>query len=214
MASRAPFPDLPPPIDLTAGEQAQLWAIASRALRDRVLGGPDGPGGSRARGIAEPALTGTLGRRAGVFVTLRRDGDLRGCVGTAEGLEPLHVAVERLAVAAATTDHRFPPLRPEELPGTELEITVLGMLVKLPAEPGALLDGLEPEEHGVRIRVGDRGGLLLPQVARRFGWSAVELLGQLSLKAGLWRDAWRDPRAEIFGFTATSFECRDPAGGG
>jgi hypothetical protein len=108
-------------------------------------------------------------------------------------------------------DRRFEPVRPEEIPEIQVEITVLGTLVRLPAEPQALLQGLQPHEHGVRIRVAEHGGLLLPQVARRLGWSAAELLGQVSLKAGLWRDAWRDPRAEIFGFTASSFEERGPA---
>jgi uncharacterized protein (TIGR00296 family) len=122
--------------------------------------------------------------------------------------------VRRLARAAASLDRRFEPVEPEEIPDLEIEITLLGTLVRLPGAPRTLLEGLDPSEHGVRIRIGDRGGLLLPQVARRFGWSAGDLLGQVSLKAGLWRDAWMDPRAEIFGFRAKSFERRGPAGPG
>jgi AmmeMemoRadiSam system protein A len=214
MRSTASFPQLPDPIHLTADEQVRLWTIASTAVKEHVLAGASREGLPPGKHRGEPSLPepGGLGQRAGVFVTLRRAGDLRGCVGTTEALEPLHKTVQRLACAAASLDRRFSPVQPDEIAEIEVEITVLGSLVRLPGDAGALIAGLRPEEHGVRIRVGDQGGLLLPQVARRFGWGADELLGQVSLKAGLWRDAWKDPRAEIFGFTASSFEWHGPSG--
>jgi AmmeMemoRadiSam system protein A len=157
----------------------------------------------------EPPLTDAVppGARvqAGVFVTLFHGDRLRGCLGSARGKDPLWESVPRLAVAAATRDSRFDPLDARELSAIRIEITILGKLTPLPADPAVVLSGLSPLVHGVHLKNGSRTALLLPQVARRLRWGATELLRQLSLKAGLDRDAWREPSAELSAFCARSF---------
>jgi AmmeMemoRadiSam system protein A len=140
----------------------------------------------------------------GAFVTIFRGESLRGCLGNAEGREPLYLAVPRLARAAVSRDYRFDPIRPEELPGIRVELSLLGDLTPLPGLQRVLLAELDPMRCGVYLLAHGRTGLLLPQVARRLGWSARELLEQVCSKAGLPPDAWRESEARIFGFTAHS----------
>jgi AmmeMemoRadiSam system protein A len=215
------FPEIPDAIRLTAAEEAELGRLAAAALRtcalspgdEVVLEDPDSPEAAPAGDRDSPRTASPspgLAARVGVFVTLRLANELRGCIGTAEGIEPLHLAVSRLAQAAACRDRRFPPLQRKELSGIAIEITVLGAPVLLPADLALILAGLIPGRHGVRIRQGDRSGLLLPQVAARFDWGAAELLEQVSLKAGLPRDGWKDPVSEVFAFKARSFEAGSP----
>jgi AMMECR1 domain-containing protein len=89
-----------------------------------------------------------------------------------------------------------------ELRFLRVEITLLGALTRLPNEVPCLLEGLDPRECGLYLRGRGRTGLLLPQVARRLGWDAEELLDQVSLKAGLDGNVWKDPRTELYGFRA------------
>ena len=95
---------------------------------------------------------------------------------------------------------RFAPLTLEGLPGLRLEISVLGTL--RPVVPGEV----DPARHGVRIRLGRRSAVLLPQVAAREGWDTPTLLRHLCEKAGLPPDAWRDERATIDAFTVETVE--------
>jgi uncharacterized protein (TIGR00296 family) len=119
--------------------------------------------------------------------------------------------VARLARAAAGSDRRFPPVERSELPALRLEITCLGAPTALPTDPRVLLAGLRPERHGVWLRSAGKTGLLLPQVAKRCGWTAGELLEQVSLKAGLEESAWRGPGAQLAAFTAHSFAVERPS---
>ncbi len=136
-----------------------------------------------------------------MFVSLHdAAGELRGCVGTVVPNAPLVALVGRMAVAAATRDPRFAPLTLEDLPGLRLEISVLG-----PLRPVAAGD-IDPACHGVRIRLGRRSAVLLPQVAARQGWDGPTLLRNLCDKAGLPPDAWRDEHATIDAFTVETVE--------
>jgi AmmeMemoRadiSam system protein A len=138
--------------------------------------------------------------RAGAFVTLRKAGELRGCIGYPEPTLPLLDAVERCAVSAALADPRFPPLSAHEWTGVLLEISVLG-----PIEPVRDIEEVEVGRHGLVVEFGSRRGLLLPQVAIEWQWDAVEFVSQTCVKAGLPRDAWRNGarwykfEAEVFG---------------
>ena len=208
LASR-PFPTLPEPLRLSQPEERCLGELAARAIKDCVRGAQEDSAekiaefAKAAGGIGE--IPPRLGECVGVFVTLFTHGeDLRGCLGTAEGREPLYLAVPRLARATASRDYRFSPLEGHELPSLSVEISILGALTRLPADPAELLLGLNPQIHGVYLHAEGRSGLLLPQVAQRLGWGAQELLEQVSLKAGLSRGAWRT--GEILGFTAHGFE--------
>jgi len=196
------FPTPPEPPSLSEADQRFLGTLAARALEGHCQGQESVEGHE---GQAPGDISERLALEVGVFVTLLCGRDLRGCLGCAEGQEPLHESVPRLTVASASRDTRFRPVRLEELPGMRIEITLLGALTRLPAVEAQLLEGLDPRLHGIHIRKGRRSGLYLPQVARRLGWGARELLGEVSVKAGLTESGWRDPAAEIFAFRARSF---------
>jgi AmmeMemoRadiSam system protein A len=133
----------------------------------------------------------------GVFVTLQRQGRLRGCIGLLEAVKPLLPAVQEMAVAAAFQDFRFPPLQADELADLNLEISVL--------TPMRLIDKLEEIQvgrHGLYIIRGVNRGLLLPQVATEHHWDRFTFLEHTCVKAGLPPDAWRDPAVKIYVFSA------------
>ncbi len=163
-------------------------AIAAR-LDERPLDPLPAPGA-----LAEPAA---------VFVTIRLDDRLRGCIGTVEDDEPLAAVVARCAADAATRDPRFPPLPREALSEVRLEISVLTPFRRVddPAET-------EVGRHGVMVEQGPHRGLLLPQVAGEWGWDRDTLLSQACVKAGLSADAWRTGAA-VHTFEAQVFaeEC-------
>ena len=127
-----------------------------------------------------------LSRPCGAFVTLTRDGRLRGCIGSIVGTSPLYAEVRANAGNAAFRDPRFPPLEREELDGTEIEISVLTPLVRV-AGP----EEIEVGRHGVVLEREGRRAVFLPQVAPEQGWDRETMLGHLAVKAGLARDAWR-----------------------
>jgi hypothetical protein len=139
-------------------------------------------------------------REAGVFVTLTRHGQLRGCIGRIVPEGTLVRLTSAMAIEAATKDPRFPPLTVNELKDLELEVSVLTPMKPVPG-PDAIVVGRD----GVLMRLGDRGAVFLPQVAPQQGWNRTEMLEQLSEKAGLPAGAWRDPRAKFSVFQADVF---------
>jgi len=135
----------------------------------------------------------------GVFVTLRRRGRLRGCIGQMVSSESLVEVVAYCAKAAALEDPRFDPVRPHELAEVEIELSVLSRLEEIAPER------IEAGKHGLMVSQGWRRGVLLPQVATEFQWTAERLLEETCVKAGFERDAWKDPETRIQGFTAEIF---------
>ncbi|HPB59137.1 MAG TPA: AmmeMemoRadiSam system protein A [Candidatus Saccharicenans sp.] len=127
-----------------------------------------------------------LTRKQGVFVTLKVNGELRGCIGYPLPVKPLYQAVMEMAVAAATEDYRFPPLSPEELDQLSIEISVLTRPKKV-NRPEEVVVG----RHGIIISKGYNQGLLLPQVPVEYGWDLETYLSHGCLKAGLPPDEWR-----------------------
>lgn len=180
-------------------EQRLLLRLARSAIRSAVEAGRVLP--------AVPALPELLRRRRGVFVTLRLEGDLRGCIGYPFPVKPLAEATQEAAVSAALRDPRFPPVEVEELPRISLEISVL-------TEPAPIApQDVQVGVHGLIVRCGGKSGLLLPQVAMEYGWDAEEFLAQTCRKAGLPHDAWK--KGEVLGFEAQVFGEEDfPAGSG
>lgn len=147
-----------------------------------------------------------LTQKLGVFVTLKRNDKLRGCIGYPEPVFPLGIAVIKAAIAAAFQDTRFVPLKTDELDDLKIEITLL-------TKP-EFLDVVEPEEYLNEIKVGEDGliiergafsGLLLPQVAAEEGWTAEQFLEHTCLKAGLHKDAWKNSDTKVFKFQGTNF---------
>ncbi len=138
----------------------------------------------------------------GAFVTLHKDGQLRGCIGHIIGQQPLWQTVRDMAVAAASTDTRFSPVAADELTDIRLEISVLAVPKRVKSA-----DDIALGRDGVIISDGKgHQGVFLPQVADETGWSKQEFLSQLSSqKAGLSPDAWKDPGVELYTFTANVF---------
>jgi AmmeMemoRadiSam system protein A len=140
-----------------------------------------------------------LGRRAGVFVTIRQRGELRGCIGDVDADRPLSEAVPELTIAAATKDPRFAPVTRGES-GLDVEISVLTPLKRI-ASPDTLVAG----EHGAVIEYGKRRGLLLPQVASERGWTTRDFLRALTRKAGLPDSAINNPVTRLWTFRVQTF---------
>jgi len=142
-----------------------------------------------------------LRRPAGAFVTLRtKRGDLRGCIGSIRAMEPLYRAVATSAVSAAFRDPRFFPVRKDEMPQLDLEISVMG-----PIEPVRDVSEIEVGRDGLIISRGTFAGLLLPQVATEYGWDRQTFLDQTCVKAGLPPGAWRAEETRIEKFSAEVF---------
>jgi len=139
-----------------------------------------------------------LSEPRGVFTTLYLNGNLRGCVGYAQPVAPLHRAVSETARAAAFEDSRFLPVSVEEAPRLRVSLSVLSPLV--PLHP----DLIEVGHHGLVISLGTHRGLLLPQVAVEHDWDRETFLEQTCLKAGLPPDAWQKG-ATLEAFTAEIF---------
>lgn len=137
----------------------------------------------------------------GVFVSLKKNDKLRGCIGFIHGVKPLYQMVQDVAESAAFRDPRFPPLTKEELSEVKIEISVMTPLHKVPSPRK-----IKVRQHGVLIKHGEAQGLLLPQVAERNKWDRKALLENVCLKAGLEKRAWQDPEAELMVFEAQVFE--------
>jgi len=147
-----------------------------------------------------PEPTDVLSLRAGVFVTIHSRGDLRGCIGHIEPNETLGALIPRCAIAAATSDPRFPAVSVTELPTLDIELSIVG-----PLEPVHGPDDFEIGRHGLVVEMGVRRGLLLPQVATEWKWNRETFLAQTCHKAGLATEAWKHGatvwkfEAEVFG---------------
>ena len=174
---------------LSAPERRSLLELARQAIADELAG----------RVHASRESEGVFGRRSGVFVSLHRHGELRGCIGYPDGEQPLGVAVPRCAVSAATGDPRFTGVTAAELPEIDIEISVL-----TPVEPVINPTDIEVGRDGLIVEQHWQRGLLLPQVAVEWGWDRDTFLGQTCVKAGLPRDAWKRG-ASIFRFQAEVF---------
>ena len=130
-----------------------------------------------------------------VFVTIKKDSSLRGCIGHVQAVMPLYQSVIKNAVAASSSDPRFPPMKKEELKDIDIEISILS-----PLAPVKNVSDIQVGKHGLVIRKGYQSGLLLPQVASEYGWDRETFLKQLCRKAGLPDDSWKD--ADLYSFTA------------
>lgn len=127
------------------------------------------------------------------FVTINRNGGLRGCIGNIQPVMPLYQSVVQNAISAASQDHRFTPMIAEELADMEVEVTVLS-----PLEPLLDIKDIRIGTHGLFLVNGGNSGILLPQVAAQYGWNVNTFLEQVSVKAGLPKDAWKDSQLYFF----------------
>jgi len=175
-------------------EQRQRLLKLARTSIESILDGRSLP-------LSEGDYDEVLRRPAGAFVTLRtKRGDLRGCIGSIRAVEPLFKAVASSAVSAAFRDPRFFPVRPDEMPQLDLEISVMG-----PIEPVRDVAEIEVGRDGLIISKGRFAGLLLPQVATEYGWDREAFLDQTCIKAGLPAGSWRIEETRIEKFAAEVF---------
>lgn len=142
-----------------------------------------------------------LNRKAGVFVSLRQEESLRGCIGRIVGDKPLVNMVGLMAIKAATMDPRFPPVTAVELPALHIEISILSPIQEL-IDAHTLVIG----RQGLLIEGHGRRGLLLPHVPTSFHWNQEQFLEGICAKAGLPATAWKSPDVKLFTFTTLMFE--------
>jgi AmmeMemoRadiSam system protein A len=142
---------------------------------------------------------GALACPGSAFVTLFLRKRLRGCIGQLPCQTELVDVVAHCAKAAASEDPRFTPVRPEELPHIEIELSVLSPLIDIPPEQ------IEPGKHGLMVSNNERRGVLLPQVATQFHWNGIRFLEATCEKAGLSKDAWKARETRVQAFTAEVF---------
>ena len=177
---------------LTDEDKRMLKKIAYDSIKDSLDGKP----------IAKPTLNSQfliLNSKCGAFVSLHKQGRLRGCIGHFGEDVPLYEIVAEMARAAAFEDPRFQSLTRDELDDLDIEISVLTPMRRIQS-----LDEFELHRHGIYIRKGYRSGTFLPQVADEVNWTKEEFVGHCSQdKAGLGWDGWRD--AELYVYEAIVF---------
>jgi len=154
----------------------------------------------------DPVLQG----RGATFVTLKKNGRLRGCIGTLEPVGSLWEGVRDNAINAAFHDSRFTPLGPKELPQLLIDVSILSEPVPLHyTDAEDLLGKLRPCVDGVILSDGSRRATFLPQVWHQLPDPAA-FLCQLCVKAGLARTAWRDKKLEILTYQVQCFNEAEP----
>ena len=144
--------------------------------------------------------TDTLKQKCGAFVTLHKNGNLRGCIGHLYGIKPLFETVKEMALSSAFEDPRFPSVKKDEIDDIEIEISVL-----TPMEKISSIEEIETGKHGIFIRKGFNSGTLLPQVPVEQGWDRETFIRHACLKAGLRPDAADDPDTDIYVYSAIVF---------
>lgn len=177
---------------LRSEDKRRLLEIARSSLAKHLATG-------HVPALVEAQLSEALRTPCGAFVTLKKRGELRGCIGNFSGTEMLARTVQRMALAAATEDPRFAPVSAGELAHLDIEISVLSPMQKVTSPKE-----IELGRHGVYIQKGNRAGTFLPQVAKETGWSLEEFLGHCAQdKAGIGWEGWRD--ADVFVYEAIVF---------
>ena len=131
----------------------------------------------------------------GLFVTLRKGRDLRGCIGTVQRQASVEAALRHLTVSAAAEDPRFPPVSRDELPQLTISLSLL-----TPPEPIDDPESIVVGRDGLIIEREGRRGLLLPEVPTEYGWDRIRFLDELCRKAFLPAGAWQDTQAHLFRF--------------
>jgi len=176
---------------LSSEAKKELLALARRTIEERLKIGQTAE--------YEPGLPELLEKR-GAFVTLKKKGDLRGCIGNFQSRENLARTIREMALAAAFEDPRFPPVTLPELAKIDIEISVLTPLKEV-QDPREIKVG----EDGIYITRGINRGVFLPQVATEQGWDRETFLENCCYKAGLPGDAWEQKGTKIEKFQAIIF---------
>jgi hypothetical protein len=186
-----------PQFSLTGHEKSELLALARKSVEYAV----------RERKPYEPTASASevLNEERGAFVTLRKSGELRGCIGYTSAAKPLYMTVRDTATLAALRDTRFPQVSASELPQIDYEVSVLSPLRRV-------LDvrQIKVGQHGLLMKNGAYEGLLLPQVPVDEKWGRLTFLEETCAKAGMSSGCWKDENTDIFMFTAVVFGEKRP----
>jgi AmmeMemoRadiSam system protein A len=178
-------------MNLTTADEQLLLHVARDSIEAHLKGKAASPVKTESAVLCEAR---------GAFVSLHRQGQLRGCIGYLEAVKPLLQTVREMAASAAFHDPRFRPLQADELADLEIEISVLSPMRLITST-----DEIEIGKHGLYIVNSYNRGLLLPQVATQYHWDRLQFLEQTCCKAGLHPDAWKDPETKIYVFSAAVF---------
>jgi AmmeMemoRadiSam system protein B/AmmeMemoRadiSam system protein A len=176
---------------LSLADKQTLLTLARQTLEQYVRTGkrpevvPDSP---------------ALKKQGAAFVTLKRRGELRGCIGQLRATMPLYRSVLEMAISSCSRDRRFTPVKPEELGEIQVEISVMSPFMKV-----AGIDEIEVGRDGLYLTYQGRSGVLLPQVPGEQGWDKAEYLKAICRKAGLPDRTWEKDGAELYRFTAQVF---------
>jgi len=169
-------------------EEQQAIDLARWALNSYVKG---------LSNVSQPELTDPyFNEKAGVFVTLKKNGTLRGCIGI---IQPVDILARNIITStrnSAQKDYRFPPVRSEEVDELEIEISILSP----PKE--SKLEDIEIGKHGLIVEGGSLSAVYLPQVATEIGWTFDQWLDSLCDKANLPTSYWKEKEAKFHTFTA------------
>ena len=180
---------------LTSEEKARLLTLARNTLEIYTK-----TGNPPKLDQINNQLTLKLKEKYGVFVTLKKHGELRGCIGHILPKEPLFQGVIENTINSSSRDWRFNPVDTKEVSDITIEISVLGIPKRIPGS-----DNFMVGKEGILIRKGPYSAVFLPQVAVEQGWDRAETLCHLCQKAGLSRDAWKEDDMEFYVFTADVF---------
>jgi len=187
--------------NLTQKQGQALVAFARHSIQERVTRSPE-----MDETISEILQDQRLQEKQCTFVTLHQDSQLRGCIGTLTASESIVEGVKRNSLNAALHDHRFSPVKPEELDSIVIEVSVLTDPAPVEYSDGAdLLAKLRPGVDGVIIRQGAARATFLPQVWDQLS-GPEEFLTHLCLKAGLAGDAWQTSKIEVLIYQVQYFE--------
>lgn len=177
--------------DLSFSDKQSLLTLARSTLNAYVQDGERPEFIPRSMALKEPGAA---------FVTLKSRGQLRGCIGQLKPTMPLYRSVLEMTVSSCSADRRFTPVKPEELPGIHLEVSVMSPFVKVNG-----IDEIEVGRDGLHLSYNGRSGILLPQVPGEQGWDLDAYLKGIARKAGLPEGIWEKEGAELYRFTAQVF---------
>jgi hypothetical protein len=179
---------------LSDSDKKELLQIARNTIKKYLQD-------SQTESVDSEYLSNNLLSKAGAFVTIKKAGELRGCIGHFEADKPLYKIVQQMAIASATQDYRFDPLTLPELKEIDIEISVLTPMHKI-TDVEKIRLGID----GIFIKKDGRAGTFLPQVALDTNWNLEEFLGHCARdKAGIGWDGWKDKDTEIYVYQAFVF---------
>ena len=180
------------PFSLSAHDKDELLKLARKSVEEAVRT-------RKPYGVVASSSS-TLNQERGAFVTLKKAGQLRGCIGYTSASKPLNMTVRDTATLAALRDSRFPPVRASELGLMDYEISVLSPMRRVTD-----VKQIKVGQDGLLMKNGEYEGLLLPQVPTEEGWDRQKFLEETCNKAGMQTNCWKDENTDIFMFTAVVF---------